>query len=519
VIARPANQRAPTTCDGFAPPAPRPASPAWRLHEVGVEMTPDNGNPLPVDPRPTDRHETDESLREERVAADELLGDQKREPRLVEVVRERRNAAEEQLRDARADADARSEESAGSLPEVSSKLEQVADNLSQAAASLTGVAESLREPAETGRSTTPADIVDDIAAVSKALMETVEPHRGAAQPANSSAVVARQLAEVAEGIADVTSTLAEERRDADQQVRQERQATDRIITRELDKVESELADQLRRERRALQAERKETDEDLAKERRHTDEAVDLVAGLLDEERRHHAQAARSFATRNEFLSIVSHDLRGPLMSIAGLASLIDHHAPADDNGHRIRGWAERVRRSVTVMERLIRDLLDFGSFEDGQLRVAAERLDIRSLLQSAADAFQAVAAAKGITLVADLPGEPVMAKYDPHRVLQVLSNLIHNAIKFTGEGGSIKLCAVARDGVCQVSVADTGIGIPESDLTSIFERFRQLDRGDRTGLGLGLYISLWIVEAHGGRIWAESKVGDGTTFHFTLPAE
>jgi len=104
-------------------------------------------------------------------------------------------------------------------------------------------------------------------------------------------------------------------------------------------------------------------------------------------------------------------------------------------------------------------------------------------------------------------------------MFQVLSNLIHNAIKFTPEGGAIRLRAERAGQSCLVSVSDTGIGIPEGDLTSIFERFRQLDRGDRTGLGLGLYISLWIVEAHGGRIWAESVLGSGTTFHFTLPEE
>jgi signal transduction histidine kinase len=104
-------------------------------------------------------------------------------------------------------------------------------------------------------------------------------------------------------------------------------------------------------------------------------------------------------------------------------------------------------------------------------------------------------------------------------MLQVLSNLIHNAIKFTPEGGSIRV-RIARAGTfCLVSVSDTGPGIPASELTGIFERFRQLDRSDRTGLGLGLYISQWIVEAHGGRIWAESEVGAGTTFHFTLPED
>jgi signal transduction histidine kinase len=484
-------------------------------------MAPGDEKPLPIDPRPIDRRETDESIREERTTTDELLGTREEEPPAVKVVRERHSAAEEQLRDARADVDARLEQRSEALPEVSAKLEQVADNLSQAAASLTGVAESLKGPVAHDRSTAPADLVDNIAHVAKAVKDTaesVEPNERA-RPADGSGTLAKQLAEVADGIAEVTSTLADERHDVDHHLRQERHVTDRIIKQELKQVESDLARELREERDALRAERRATDDDLAKERQHTDEAVDHVSGLLADEQRHHAHAARSFATRNEFLNIVSHDLRGPLMTISGLTSMIEQHAATDDNGRRMRDWADRVQRSVTVMERLIHDLLDFGSFEDGQLRVAAERLDIRTLLQSAADAFHAVAAAKGLTLIADLPDQPAMAKYDPHRMFQVLSNLIHNAIKFTPEGGSIRLGAACTDTECHVSVSDTGIGIPDGDLTSIFERFRQVDRGDRTGLGLGLYISLWIVEAHGGRIWAESIVGSGTTFHFTLPGE
>ena len=323
------------------------------------------------------------------------------------------------------------------------------------------------------------------------------------------------MAEIAEGIAEVTTTLSEERRDADRNLRQERQVTDRIIMQELNQVETRLAGELREERQALRQDRRATDEDLAKERRNTDHAVEHVLGLLAEEQRDHAHAARSVASRNEFLSIVSHDLRGPLTTISGFASLIEQQAPPDETGHRIRGWADRVRRSVSVMERLIRDLLDFNSFEDGQLRVAAECLDIRPLIHGAIDAFHGAALAKGVSLEAELPDDPVVAKHDPHRMLQVLSNLLHNAIKFTREGGSIRIRAARAGSSAVVSVADTGVGIPDSELTAVFERFRQLDRSDRTGLGLGLYISRWIVEAHGGRIWAESQVGVGTTFHIT----
>ena len=474
--------------------------------------------PDPLARKLVDRRDTDESLREERSTTDKLLEEGREQQRVTEVVRERRTETERRLRDARADSDARLDEGGG-LPGMSDKLEQVAESLSQAAASLNGVAETLQDSSVADDRSSSFDLVTNIAQVARELKDTTESTDPPGAPPEASGTVAEQLAEIAEGIAEVTTTLSEERRDADRNLRHERQVTDRIIMQELNQVETRLAGELREERQALRQDRRATDEDLAKERRNTDHAVEHVLGLLAEEQRDHAHAARSVASRNEFLGIVSHDLRGPLTTISGYASLIEQQAPPDETGHRIRGWADRVRRSVSVMERLIRDLLDFNSFEDGQLRVAAEALDIRPLIHGAIDAFHATALTKGVSLEADLPDDPVVAKHDPHRMLQVLSNLLHNAIKFTREGGSIRIRAARAGSSAVISVADTGVGIPDSELTAIFERFRQLDRSDRTGLGLGLYISRWIVEAHGGRIWAESQVGAGTTFHISLPGE
>jgi len=474
--------------------------------------------PDPLARKLVDRRDTDESLREERSTTDKLLEEGREQQRVTEVVRERRTETERRLRDARADSDARLDEGGG-LPGMSDKLEQVAESLSQAAASLNGVAETLQDSSVADDRSSSFDLVTNIAQVARELKDTTESTDPPGAPPEASGTVAEQLAEIAEGIAEVTTTLSEERRDADRNLRHERQVTDRIIMQELNQVETRLAGELREERQALRQDRRATDEDLAKERRNTDHAVEHVLGLLAEEQRDHAHAARSVASRNEFLSIVSHDLRGPLTTISGYASLIEQQAPPDETGHRIRRWADRVRRSVSVMERLIRDLLDFNSFEDGQLRVAAEALDIRPLIHGAIDAFHATALTKGVSLEADLPDDPVVAKHDPHRMLQVLSNLLHNAIKFTREGGSIRIRAARAGSSAVISVADTGVGIPDSELTAIFERFRQLDRSDRTGLGLGLYISRWIVEAHGGRIWAESQVGAGTTFHISLPGE
>jgi signal transduction histidine kinase len=458
-----------------------------------------------------ERSTTDQSLREERLVTDSLLGADHEDLRVVEGVRESRMEAERALRDVRAESDLQLEKQADGLPEMSEKLEQAAETLSKAAVSLTGVAAILQDSS--------VDLVSNIAQIAADLKGTSGAAVAAAPaPAapDASGTLTKQLADIADGLAEITSTLSEERKDADESLREEREVTDRLIVQELRQVEANLGQELRNERHALRHDRQATDADLANERRNTDDAVEHVQGLLADEKRDHAHTSQRAATRNEFLSIVSHDLRGPLTTITGIAALMDRPtASAEDQ----RGWAVRLRRSVGVMERLISDLLDCDSFEDGRLRIVAERLDTRSLVEGAIDAFHAVALAKGLSLEADLPAEPVITKHDPHRMLQVLSNLIQNAIKFTPEGGSIRVRVVRAGTLFQVSVSDTGIGIPDGDLTAIFERFRQLDRSDRTGLGLGLYISRWIVEAHGGTIWAESRAGGGTTFHFTLPEE
>jgi len=221
---------------------------------------------------------------------------------------------------------------------------------------------------------------------------------------------------------------------------------------------------------------------------------------------------------DELPRTLSHDLRGPLMAISGAAELICEIARNGDGpGREIRGWCDQIQHATGVMERLIHDLLEFGSFEDAQLRLRPAWHDVTVLVRSATDAFQKAALANNISLDADFPAGAVMAMYDRHRMLQAVSNVIHNAIRFTPRGGSVRV-RVARSGAdVLVAVADTGAGIPKAELTAIFERFRRLGDMDRRGLGLGLYIAQWIVEAHGGRIWVESQVGRGSTFCFTLP--
>ena len=207
------------------------------------------------------------------------------------------------------------------------------------------------------------------------------------------------------------------------------------------------------------------------------------------------------------------------MAISGAAELIAKMAPADAyTGPQIREWADQISHSAAVIDRLVRDLLDFGTCENGRLRVRTDRHDITILIRSVIEAFQSSATAKEITLEADFPVAPLAARYDRDRVLRALSNIVHNAITFTPPGGSISIAAVRNATDVVVSVADSGVGIPQAELSTVFDRFRYPRQTSNDGLGLGLYVAKWIIEAHGGRVWAESEVGRGSTFSFTLPA-
>jgi len=462
------------------------------------------------DQRHENRRATDESLERERRTADALLADDQG-ARAEDLVHNRLTEAERRLREARHDVDEQLERESDALPRVSGKLEEAADSLAKAATSMSGEAAQktveLASPAGAGgaRLARVAEQVAETAAEMEATADAVAPQ-----------AITGQLAEIADGMAEVTETLATEREDVDLRLERERTIADRIIGQELEEVQAAIADEVRTGRELLEQERDVTDDRLADERQHTDQAVDHVVDLLVSEQAQHAAAERRAVTRNEILRIVSHDLRGPLMAIGGAAALIQAHAPEGETGRRLVDWTVTIRRSVSMMERLIRDLLDVGSLEDGRLRVFAQTLDVRELIRATIDVFAPVAAASRLSLASDVPAEPVLAHADEHRIMQVLSNLVHNAIKFTPAGGTIRLRAESTGEGCVVSVSDSGIGIPEGELTSIFERFRRLEENDRTGLGLGLYISQWIVEAHGGRIWAESRVGDGTTIFFTL---
>ncbi|MDB4988474.1 MAG: hypothetical protein JWN04_3652 [Myxococcaceae bacterium] len=298
----------------------------------------------------------------------------------------------------------------------------------------------------------------------------------------------RELA--AEGArSDVTQKISAERVDEDRAVAEERATAD-----------ERLQDERQARRRALasllDAEREITDERLVTERARADQVV---------------------ATRDEFLAMISHDLRNLLsgMSMEG-AVLARKASRQGDSGVEMLHGVERVQRFTSRMTRLVGDLIDVVSLEAGQLTINAEMLDVHRLLEEALEAFQPAFVTKGLTLTSQVSQNVEPATFDGERILQVLANLLGNALKFTAAGGHVAMAvAPCAAGLC-FSVIDDGVGIPEAKLTDVFDRFRQAT-SDRRGLGLGLYIARCIVQAHGGEIWAERPAKGGTAIHFTIP--
>jgi len=223
--------------------------------------------------------------------------------------------------------------------------------------------------------------------------------------------------------------------------------------------------------------------------------------------------ARATRTREEFLAVVSHDMKSPLHAIRLSVGLLLRKAPPDD----LRGYIGVIDRSSQRMDRLVRDLLDVRAIEAGRLRVEPRPHDAIELVAEAVQGAQASAAEKSQVLRAETRTDGVRVLCDRERILQVLSNLIDNAIKFTPKRGAVVVRAGRVGDAVLFWVTDTGAGVGQEQLPHIFDRYWQARAAARQGSGLGLFIAKRIVEAHGGRIWAESVLGSGSTFHFTVP--
>jgi signal transduction histidine kinase len=235
------------------------------------------------------------------------------------------------------------------------------------------------------------------------------------------------------------------------------------------------------------------------------------AALAIETARLYLEAQQATRARDELLAVVAHDLRNPLNTILMATEMVRDAAPIAQRP------AEIALRAAERMSRLIEDLLDVARLQGGGLTVRAGAEPVSRILDEAMTMLQPLAAAQGITMErADAVTVPAV-RADASRILQLISNLAGNAIKFTPVGGRITLGALPHGREVLFWVADTGPGIAAEQIPHIFSRFWQVDRTDRRGVGLGLAIARGIAEAHGGRIWVESRLGEGSTFFFTVP--
>ena len=252
-----------------------------------------------------------------------------------------------------------------------------------------------------------------------------------------------------------------------------------------------------------------TAEDLAL----TEELGRRAAVALQSARSYHDAHAATRA-RDEMLAVVAHDLRNPLNVIQmGSSLLLEMTEPAAPGERQL----QIIQRSAENMNRLIQDLLDATRLQSGQLALDVVPTRMNSIIDDAADLLRPLAQHAGIELEVFVAEDVPRVAADHARVQQVLSNLVGNALKFTGRGGRVRIAAESCDSGVRVSVTDTGPGIPAEQLPHIFGRFWQARRTDRRGLGLGLAIASGIVEAHGGEISVESTEGVGSVFAFTLP--
>ncbi|EFO81736.1 PAS/PAC sensor signal transduction histidine kinase [Oscillochloris trichoides DG-6] len=228
-------------------------------------------------------------------------------------------------------------------------------------------------------------------------------------------------------------------------------------------------------------------------------------------------------SRRDLVANVSHELRTPLASLKLLVETVQS-SPPPDVAHRM---LEQMAQEIDSVTQLVDELHDLAQIESGRVSLKLAPLPIGPVIERALERMRPQADRKGLTLGAEVPNGAQAVLMDPNRVGQILLNLLHNAIKFTAEGGSVQIRVrlVGEDAGqagpwLLVSVCDTGVGIPATDLPRIFERFYKVDRA-RTrhagGTGLGLAIAKHLVEGHGGRLWAESVEGRGSTFAFTLP--
>ncbi|HET9596569.1 MAG TPA: GAF domain-containing protein [Anaeromyxobacteraceae bacterium] len=246
------------------------------------------------------------------------------------------------------------------------------------------------------------------------------------------------------------------------------------------------------------------------------QALAQRCALALENARLYRAAQDASRVREEIMAVVSHDLKAPLGALLMGAQLVERLAPPGGEGDELRRASTTVRRTAERMRRLVHDLVDFAAVEAGRLSVKPAEHDAATIAREAAEAFAGVAEDRGLTLAVDAP-ESLDLACDRDRVLQVLANLLSNALHVTPPGGRVAIRVVREVEGILFAVTDTGPGIPDEELPRVFDRWYRGQRSHYPGSGLGLSIARAIVEAHGGRIAVESRPGQGSVFSFALP--
>ena len=237
-------------------------------------------------------------------------------------------------------------------------------------------------------------------------------------------------------------------------------------------------------------------------------------GLLLDNARLYREAREAVRERDEMLGVISHDLRNPVHAIRSAAAILASPTRTKEKeDHAI----DVIEQCADQMERLIAGLLEITRAEAGRLSLSLENLAAETLIAQACDTFDGVAAERSIRIERDVAGEDLTLWGDRSRLLQVMSNLLGNAVKFSHDGGLIRVSARPCAAGVRIEVDDVGPGIPKDQLPHVFERFWQREHRDDRGIGLGLAIARALVEAHGGTIGVTSDEGRGATFWLELP--
>lgn len=257
-------------------------------------------------------------------------------------------------------------------------------------------------------------------------------------------------------------------------------------------------------------------EELIETNRALQESKESLQQILAREKTARRSAEAATIARDLVLATVSHDLRNPLNTILMSTGLIFEFLGSNLDP-KVRERVDAIARVADQMRGMIDDLLDTATIEAGGFSINCRVQDPIALAREEAELLAPIASDAGLILDTSFPDELPSIHADGARIRRVIANLLGNAIKFTPPGGTVGLGVCSSGTEVIYSVGDTGPGIPEQDLPRIFERFWRGNPTVRGGVGLGLSLSKWVVEAHGGRIWVESEIGRGTSFFFTIP--